>query len=118
MKEAGGSLFEPRQLNWVENVMDALLRCQISPGMFSGEVAVCGRTADGAEFSLFVPEEFVEFEAQGTTTEPVEGRVCVEVLAREGRLLLVRLPGQTFENGQTVTVRDSDVEFRRCHEIA
>jgi hypothetical protein len=31
-------------------------------------------------------------------------------------LLLVRLPGQTFENGQTVTVRDTEVEVRSRHE--
>jgi len=96
--------------------MDALLRCQVTPGMFSGEVAVRGETVDGTEFSLFVPDDFVEFEAPVAANRPVDGWLCVEVLAREGALLLVRLPGQTFENGQTVTVRDSDVELRHCRE--
>jgi hypothetical protein len=92
--------------------MEALLRCQVSPGMFSGEVAVRGKTADGTEFSLFVPDEFIEHGVMAIANGPVDGWLCVEVLAREGALLLVRLPGQTFENGQTVTVRDSEIEFR------
>jgi hypothetical protein len=84
--------------------------------MFSGEVAVRGKTADGTEFSLFVPDNFIECETSVAVAGPVEGWVSVEVIAREEALLLVRLPGQTFENGQTVTVRDSDVELRPCHE--
>ena len=53
--------------------MDAALRCQVSPGMFSGEVAVRGIAADGAEFSLFVADEFVESDAPVGDSEPVEG---------------------------------------------
>ena len=98
--------------------MDSLLRCQVSPGMFSGEVAVRGRTADGTEFSLFVPDDFVEYDPPVIAGEPVDGRLCVEILDSDCGLLLVRLPGQTFENGQTVTVRDSEVERRPCRETA
>jgi hypothetical protein len=101
---------------FAENVMDALLQCKISPGMFSGEVAVRGKTADGTEFSLFVPEDFVESEATPLTNVTVDGWLFVEVLAREGALLLVRLPGQTFENGHTITVRDSEIELRPFRE--
>ncbi len=90
--------------------MEALLRCQISRGMFSGEVAVRGKTADGTEFSLLVPEDFAEADLSAAGGEPVGGSLRVEVLAREGALMLVRLPGQRFENGQTVTVRASEVE--------
>ena len=96
--------------------MDALLRCQVSPGMFSGEVAVRGRTADGTEFSLFVSDDCVEFDHPIPADGSVEGWLCVDVLAREDALLLVRLPGQTFENGQTVTVRDAQVEHRPRRE--
>ena len=92
--------------------MDASLRCQVSPGMFSGEVAVRGITADGAEFSLFVSDDFVESDGPVCVREPVDGWLLVEVLDREGDLVLVRLPGQAFENGQTVTVRDSLIERR------
>ncbi len=96
--------------------MDALLRCQVSPGMFSGEVAVRGRAADGTEFSLFVSDDCVEHDQAIPADGSVEGWLCVDMLAREGPLLLVRLPGQTFENGQTVTVRDTEVEVRSRHE--
>ena len=84
--------------------------------MFSGEVAVRGEEADGTEFSLFVPEEFVDCNLPRGESESVEGLIHVVVLAREGNLALVRLPGQAFENGQTVTVRDSELEFRPHHE--
>jgi len=84
--------------------------------MFSREVAVCGVTADGAEFSLFVPEDFVEVDESEVGTATVDGWLLVEVLAREGGRMLVRLPGQTFENGQTVTLSDSQVEFRHRRE--
>ncbi len=95
--------------------MDTTLRCQVSPGMFSEEVAVRGVAADGAEFSLFVSDECVEFDAPIGNRESVAGWLRVEVLAREGDLVLVRLPGQAFENGQTVTVRDCQLERRPRH---
>ena len=98
------------------HVMEALLRCRISRGMFSREVAVRGVTADGTEFSLFVPEDFVEIDESVARTEAVDGWLRVDVLAREGGRMLVRLPGQTFENGQSVTVRDSQIELRPRRE--
>jgi len=84
--------------------------------MFSGEVAVRGKTAEGTEFSLFVADDYVEYDAPAASSHPVDGWIHVDVLAREGGLVLVRLPGQTFENGRTVTVRDCEVEFRPRHE--
>ena len=42
--------------------MEAFLRCLISRGMFSDEVAVRGTMADGKEYSLFAPKAFVEVE--------------------------------------------------------
>jgi hypothetical protein len=100
----------------MEIVMEALLRCLVNRGMFSGEVAVRGKTSDGTEFSLFVPEDFVEANLSATADQSVDGWLRVEVLAREGALILVRLPSQTFENGQTVTVRDDQVENRARRE--
>ena len=96
--------------------MDALLRCQVSPGMFSGEVAVRSRAADGTEFSLFVSDDFGECDRAIPADGSVDGWLCVEVLASEGPLVLVRLPDQTFENGQTLTVRDTEVELRSRRE--
>ena len=96
--------------------MEALLKCLISRGMFSGEVAVRGESAYGAEFSMFAPSDFVEADLAQAATGPVEGWLCVEVLQREGPLMLIHLPCQTFENGQTITVRDSQVELRPRRE--
>jgi hypothetical protein len=96
--------------------METSLRCQVSPGMFSGEVAVRCVAADGAEFSLFVSDDFVEFGAPVGESRPVEGWLRVEAVEREGDLLLVRLPGQAFENGQMITVRDSQLESRPRRE--
>jgi hypothetical protein len=100
----------------MENVMEALLQCQVNRGMFSGKVAVRGKTAGGTEFSLFVPEDFVDASRPATGDETVEGWLRVDVLAREGALVLVRLPAQSFENGQTVTVRDDQIELRAHRE--
>jgi hypothetical protein len=96
--------------------MDALLRCQVSPGLFSGEVAVRGETADGTGFSLFVSDDFVEYDPSVDTASPVAGWLYAEVLDRKADMVLVQLPSQTFENGRTITVRDSQIEYRQHRE--
>lgn len=96
--------------------MSPFLRCRVSSGMFSNEVTIRGAAADGTEFSLFVEEEFVECGQPVGEGALTTGWLAVEELAREGNLVLVRLPGQTFENGQTVTVRDSQLEYRPHRE--
>jgi len=96
--------------------MDALLQCQVSPGLFNGEVAVRGETADGTGFSLFVSDDFVEYDSPVDAASPVDGWLYAEVLDRKADLLLVQLPGQTFENGRTITVRDSQIEHRPRRE--
>jgi hypothetical protein len=97
--------------------MDAFLRCQLSLGMFQGEYAVRGKTAEETEFSLFVPEEFVECDSP-VSDGAIDGWLRVNVLAQANHLMLVRLPGQAFENGRTVTVRESEIERRSSHEPA
>ncbi len=92
--------------------METFLNCQISPGLFDGEVAVRGATADGREFSLFVPDDFVECEGSVADGGHADGWLRVQVLATQGPLTLVRLPGQAFERGQTITVRDSQIQER------
>ena len=97
----------------MECEMESFLRCRVSRGLFSGEAAVSGVSADGTEFSLFVGDDFVEFDAPPGASDAVEGWLRVTQLAEEGGLVLVRLPGQTFENGRTVTVRQAQLERRR-----
>ena len=96
--------------------MEAFLRCLISRGMFSDEVAVRGTMADGTEFSLFAPRVFVEIDEPAPEVGAIEGWLRVEVLSREGALMLVWLPAEPFEHGQTIAVRDSQVEVRRPRE--
>jgi hypothetical protein len=97
--------------------MGVYLSCRVSRGLFSDERAVSGRDFRGVEFSLFVPEEVVE-SANLQGDESVDGWLKVEILDEQGGLLLVRLPGQAFENGRTLTVSRSQVEERRPREIA
>jgi hypothetical protein len=87
------------------------LRCKISPGQFSEEYAVSARDYQNVQFSLFVNESFVEHECP-EISEGVEcnGRLLVIVLDEKQDLALIRLPGRTFENGSTVTVRDNQLE--------
>ena len=40
--------------------MDFYLACKINRGLFSGEATVHGRGQDGVEFSLFLPEDYVD----------------------------------------------------------
>ena len=83
-------------------------RCTASKGQFSDEVAVFGKDYQGDEFSFFVNREFVETESEPDLDE-VPARLRVMPLGREEHLVLIRLPGQTFGNGYTVTVRESDL---------
>jgi len=97
--------------------MDTYLRCQVKKGLFSDEVAVRGEAHNKTEFSAFIPEEFIETPARITNTW-LDGWIRVEVLDRRGGLLLVRLPGQTFENGPVITVGSEQLREWRAREIA
>jgi hypothetical protein len=81
------------------------LTCSISPGQFPSEYAVAGVQHNGKPFSLFAPRETVAPTAGGEGP----GLIRVEVLDKKGDLVLVRLPAQTFENGQYVTVTTADL---------
>ena len=84
------------------------LRCRANAGQFSNEFAVSGMDFAGKEFSLFVDKNNV-FAAQQTDRE-ADAFVAVTVIDQEGDYVLVRLPGPTFENGQTVTVCRAELE--------
>ena len=80
------------------------LRCSASPGQFPTELAVSGVQFNGHGFSLFAPEESVKgLETDGTAY------IKVDVVDRRGSLALVRLPAQTFENGQHIPVNATDL---------
>lgn len=102
--------------------MDTFLRCKISRGQFSREVAVRGTTFDGTEYSLFVEKDDVDFDGEFDGplegSEAVDGWMRVEVL-QEGRgLALVRLPAEAFENGYFLTVNADQVQQRQAKQEA
>jgi hypothetical protein len=86
------------------------LKCEVSQGQFAGEFAVRGRTFDNTGFSLFTSADDLDLDQAPTGNEQLPGRLCVDVLDRQGELVLVRLPQATLENGRTVTVRRSQLE--------
>jgi hypothetical protein len=89
---------------------DAMLRCMISTGQFSEEVAVSGQDYAGAQYSFFISRKFVEFEGEPARGCEVDGWLRVRVLDRKQDLVLVRLPGRTFENGSTITVHQTQLD--------
>ena len=80
--------------------MTALLRCDISPGMFDNEVAVCIKTADGQVVSFFAPAEYV----RTPSGAPDEKAIAVEVVDRNGEFAVVALPRRTFEGSNAARV--------------
>jgi hypothetical protein len=86
------------------------LTCSIYPGQFSGEFAVCGRLFDDTAFSMFAEEENLRFDKRPGPDERVGGWIRVLPLGKKGDSLLVFLPQPTFENGQTITVKATDVK--------
>jgi hypothetical protein len=82
------------------------LRCSIGPGQFPTEYAVAGVQHNGKSFSLFAPKETVDAPSAGEGA----GYVRVDLVEKKGELALVRLPAQTFENGQFVTVKLTELQ--------
>jgi hypothetical protein len=80
------------------------LKCSASLGQFPTEMAVAGTQSNGHSFSLFAPKEYVA----GVQADET-GYLKVDVVDRWGDLALVRLHAQTFETGQYVTVKVTDL---------
>jgi hypothetical protein len=84
--------------------MDTQLRCTLSQGQFSSELAVVVRSASGREFSLFAQKSDLSYSEPPTEGQSVDGWIKVEVIETNRNLCLVRLPQTTLENGQYITV--------------
>jgi hypothetical protein len=80
------------------------LRCNVGPGQFTGEYAVSAAQSNGSPFSLFVDEDFVDRE-DGTGN----GWLCVDIVSRRGDDALIKLPAQSLEGGQFVTVKSEQL---------
>lgn len=92
--------------------MEKWLECTVSPGQFTGEYAIQGKLFDGTEFSMFAEKEHLKFkkEREPTEDEPVVGWIRIVPGPQKDKLLLVRLPQPTFENGQTISVKASQIK--------
>src|SRR5688572_16494260 len=86
------------------------LRCTASSGQFKDELALHGRDYQEEEFSLFTARKFVKMTREPSVAEEVDALLQVVVLDKQGSLCLVRLPGQTLDNGSTITVRDEQLD--------
>ena len=92
---------------------EAWLPCTVTPGQFSCEYAVQGRTSSGLSFSLFAFEFDLELPHRRSDMNlPIAGQIRVQILETRDSLALVRLPQSTLENGDTVTVNRSDLVMR------
>ena len=96
------------------------LRCTVGKGQFDDERAVRGEDHQGATFSLFVSRDDVRPSDQKRSGEGevADAEVCVAVLAEENEYFLVCLPGQTFENGRTITVHRSQLDNNATRQEA
>jgi hypothetical protein len=91
------------------------LTCIVSPGQFRDEFAVSGEDYQGEEFSLFTSREFVKLERDPLDSQETPGYLQILVLEERGGLSLIRLPGQTFDNGSSVTVKNDQLTDCEVH---
>jgi hypothetical protein len=80
------------------------LKCKVGSGQFTGEYAVSSNQSDGSPFSLFVDEDLVNRD-NGTGN----GWLSVDPVSRKGDDVLVRLPVQSLEGSQFVTVKSTQL---------
>jgi hypothetical protein len=98
--------------------MDAWLSCEVSEGQFPNEAAVRVRDHRDETSELFVPREYVKIASGRIANRWAKGEVQVEVLERGHDLALVHLPGQTFGNGQILTVPSARLSKRHVRQRA
>ena len=89
--------------------------CEVGVGQFGSEFAISGKSADGSAFSLFAPEDYVDWDEAPTETRTVGGWLRVLVVEKQGNRVLVRLPRQAMENGEFITVREDQLEVPPRH---
>ena len=90
--------------------MTKWLECEITQGQFTGEYAVRARMFDETEFSLFVPKDYLKFSEEPSLDKPVNGMISVSVTDQKDNLVLINLPRPTFENGRSITVKESQLK--------
>ena len=92
--------------------MEQWLDCTISLGEFTGGYAVKGQLSDGTGFSLFAEKNDIKFSEEPAAGKSINGAIRVLSGLSKDDLVLVTLPRPTFENGQTITVKKSQIKPR------
>lgn len=90
-----------------------LLRCNVSPGVWTDEFAVSCSTAGGQMLSFFIPQNMVHVPSESTDwSKPVEGWIPVNILDAKGDVSLISLPFEPIESSssRTVTVRSNQLK--------
>ena len=77
---------------------NAWLQCEVTPGMFENEVAICVRTTEGLVLSFFMSADAVKTFAQNKKAIPVE------VVARNNDYGVVTLPSRSIEGPNVARV--------------
>jgi hypothetical protein len=86
------------------------LSCTVTEGQFTGEYAVQGKLFNSDEFSMFVPENYIQVRETPIKGKRVDGLMKVNILDEKGGLVLISLPIPTFENGKTITVKREQLQ--------
>jgi hypothetical protein len=85
----------------------AWLQCEVKPGMFEDEVAICITTTDGNVLSFFIPSDFV----RSFGGRPEEKAIPVDVVDRNSQVGVVSLPRRSFEGSTVATVPAHALRF-------
>ena len=88
--------------------MEAWLKCFVGPGQFSDEFAVKIKLSNGLISSLFASSGDVQVEDQNNEGE-VRAKLRITKIDEKDDLALIQLPHPTFENGQTITVKKTQL---------
>ncbi len=85
------------------------LRCEVAPGIWSGEVAILCNTSEGITISFFAPEAEVKVSSTRSGSDDQTSLVRVSVLDSSDDYSLISLPSTPIEGKQTVKVRSDQL---------
>jgi hypothetical protein len=84
---------------------NAWLQCDVKPGMFENEVAICINTADGSVLSFFIRADAVRTGSRNEKT------IAVELVERNTDFGVVTLPSRSFEGSNVARVPLGSLQF-------
>lgn len=84
---------------------NAWLQCDVKPGMFDNEVAICVRTTDGLVLSFFMNADAVR------TFPPNKKAISVAVVDQNSDYGVVALPSRSFEGPNVARVPSDALQF-------